>query len=431
MEGKKMELAKLAAIGVVENLRAIDSVGVLIFDNSFQWAVPIRKAEDRSMIKRLISGITPDGGTQIAPALTEAYNKIYPLRSAYKHIVLLTDGISEEGDSMTLSRQAVANKVTISTVGLGQDVNRAFLEKVAQLALGKSYFLNDPSGLEQILLRDVQEHTGTTSVEKAIHPTVEKRAEILDGVGIESAPALKGYVRFISKPTADTILDADVKDPLLVRWQYGLGRSAVFTSDAKTRWAANWVTWAGFDRLWSNVFRDLLPHAQASEATAEYDRENNQLLVDYRLGRDVDEPAKIPDLFAFGPDGFQSPLKVNKIATRHYLGRISIGQRQGLFRVRPLAESRAFPEVGLYRQEDEMIESGSNEQLLRQVSSATGGRFNPGPKQVFDGAGRSVPATMELWPGLLALAVLLNVTELFLRKWKGLAETLHLRPAEA
>jgi hypothetical protein len=24
-------------IGVVENLRAIDSVGVLIFDNSFQW----------------------------------------------------------------------------------------------------------------------------------------------------------------------------------------------------------------------------------------------------------------------------------------------------------------------------------------------------------------------------------------------------------
>ncbi|MEP7363539.1 MAG: hypothetical protein ABI972_09815, partial [Acidobacteriota bacterium] len=44
MEGKKMELARIAAIGVVENLRPIDLVGVLIFDNSFQWAVPIRKA---------------------------------------------------------------------------------------------------------------------------------------------------------------------------------------------------------------------------------------------------------------------------------------------------------------------------------------------------------------------------------------------------
>jgi len=35
MEGRKMELARLAAIGVVENLRRQDRVGVLIFDNSF------------------------------------------------------------------------------------------------------------------------------------------------------------------------------------------------------------------------------------------------------------------------------------------------------------------------------------------------------------------------------------------------------------
>ena len=79
MEGRKMELARVAAIGVVENLRPIDQVGVLIFDNSFEWAVPIRRAEDKVTIKRLISGITPDGGTQIAPALTEAYRRIRPV----------------------------------------------------------------------------------------------------------------------------------------------------------------------------------------------------------------------------------------------------------------------------------------------------------------------------------------------------------------
>ena len=50
------------------------------------------------------------------------------------------------------------------------------------------------------------EHTGSTAVEKPLRPVVAKNAEILDGVGIDSAPALKGYVRFISKPTADTIL---------------------------------------------------------------------------------------------------------------------------------------------------------------------------------------------------------------------------------
>jgi Ca-activated chloride channel family protein len=434
MEGKKMELARLAAIGVVENLRPIDQVGVLIFDNSFQWSVPIRRAEDRASIKRLISGITPDGGTQIAPALTEAYRRILPSHAVYKHIVLLTDGISEEGDSMTLSREALANHVTISTVGLGQDVNRAFLEKVAQYSQGKAYFLNDPSGLEQIVLRDVMEHTGSTAVEKDVHAEIVNRAEILDGVGIEQAPPLHGYVRFRTRPTADLILRADPEDPLLVRWQYSLGRAAVFTSDAKNRWAASWVTWPGFDKLWANIFRDLLPHAQASEAMAELDRSSNELVVDYHLGRNVPEPgepAQIPDIYAFGPNGFQSPLKVTKLAAGHYRARAPIGERQGLFRVRPLAESRAFPEVGFYRQEDEMLEYGSNGQLLHQVAGATGGRYNPPLSSVFDAGGRAIPATLELWPGLLALALALNVAELILRKWRGLLDSLRFRRAVA
>jgi uncharacterized membrane protein len=435
MEGRKMELARLAAIGVVENLRPIDSVGVLVFDNSFQWAVPMRKAEDRAYIERLISGIVADGGTQIAPAIAEAYRRILPQAAVYKHIVLLTDGISEEGDSFELTKEALANHVTISTVGLGQDVNRAFLEKVASTADGKSYFLNDPSGLEQILLRDVEEHTGLTAVEKQFTPKIAKQAEILDGVGIENAPALRGYVRFLPRAAADTILTADGDDPLLIRWQYGLGRVAVFTSDAKNRWAVNWVTWPGFDKLWANIFRDILPHASQTETAADFDRASNELVVDYHLSRNVEEPgpqnAALPDIFVFGPDGFQAPLKVGKVAAGHYRGRVAIGQNQGLFRVRPLAESRTFPEVGFYRQEDEMREYGNNEALLRQVAAATGGRFNPAPREVFDAGGRSIRSTMELWPGLLALAIALNLAELILRKWKGVLEALRPRTAAA
>jgi Ca-activated chloride channel homolog len=430
MEGKKMELARLAAIGVIENLRPIDQVGVLIFDNSFQWAVPVRRAEDRSLIKRLISGITPDGGTQIAPALTEAYRKILYQNAVYKHIVLLTDGISEEGDSLSLSREASNNRITISTVGLGQDVNRAYLEKIATFAKGKAYFLNEPSGLEQILLKDVMEHTGSTAVEKPVQAVVVKPAEVLDGVGLDSAPPLRGYVRYIAKPTADTILNAADRDPLLVRWQYGLGRAAVFTSDAKSRWAASWLAWSGFDRLWANIARDLLPHAQTSEAEAVYDSSSDELVIDYRLGRKVEEPIGIPDIYVIGPNGFRRPVKVSKVAAGSYRGVVPIGRNQGLFRVRPLVESRAFPEIGFYRQEDEMLDYSSNEVLLRQIAKSTGGRFQPVIKDVFNAGGRSVPSSMELWPGLLALAVLLNLVELLLRKWPGVLESLR-RPAAA
>jgi Ca-activated chloride channel homolog len=431
MEGRKIELARAAASGVVENLRPIDSVGVLIFDNTYEWAVPIRKATDRASIKRLIAGIQPEGGTQIAPALREAYMRILPEDAIYKHIVLLTDGISEEGDSMTTAAEARRNRVTISTVGLGLDVNRAFLSRVANGAEGKSYFLDDPAGLEQLLLRDVEEHSGMTAVEKALRPRVVQHAEILDGVDIENAPALLGYIRFQAKPTADTILDADQKDPLLVRWQYGLGRAAVFTSDAKNRWAANWVTWPGFDRLWANTFRDLLPHAQQSEASADFDRASGDLVVDYHLSANVPEPDALPDIYVIGPNNFRAPMKVNKVAAAHYRGRLSIGQNQGLFRVRPLEDSPAFPEVGFYRPEDEMLEYGNNQQLLRQVASATGGRYQPTPRQVFDPGGRSTSATMDLWPVLLALAILLNLVELVMRKSKGLLESFGWRTGEA
>jgi Ca-activated chloride channel family protein len=429
MEGKKIELARVAAIGVVDNLRPEDYVGVLIFDNSFQWAVPVRKAEDKSLIKRLISGITPDGGTQIAPALNEAYRRIVGLPSTYKHIVLLTDGISEEGDSLTLSREASNNKVTISTVGLGQDVNRQYLERIALNAKGKSYFLNDPNGLEQILLKDVKEHTGTTAVEKPIKAIVKHQSDLLDKVDVAAAPTLLGYVRFDARPTADDILEVDEKDPLLVRWQYGLGRSAVFASDAKSRWAASWVGWNGFDRLWTNIFRDLLPHGNESEAVARYDAANEELVVEYHLASQATEPATPPELFVIGPGDFRRPLDVSRVSPGTYRGRVRIGSLEGLFRVRPLVDSRAFPEVGLYRQESELSDYGSNDILLKSIAQSTGGRFNPSVRQLFDNSGLAIDSTMRLWPGLLALALLLNLIELCLRKWGGIVESFRHQPA--
>jgi Mg-chelatase subunit ChlD len=418
MEGRKIELARSAAIGVVENLRPIDQVGVLIFDNSHQWAVPLRKAEDRTLIKRLIAGIIPDGGTQIAPALAEAYRRIQSARGAYKHIVLLTDGISEEGDSMTLSKDAQQKRVTISTVGLGQDVNRSYLEKVALMAGGKSYFLTEPAGLEQILVKDVMEHTGSTTVEKPIHPRVVRQVETLEGLGIESAPTLKGYVRFQAKRAADMVLEVEDKDPLYVRWQYGLGRSAVFASDAKSRWAEAWVSWKGFDRFWANVLRDLLPHAQAGDSHLTWDPSASRLIADYRLADVSQAPAEPPKLFALGPGGFQTALQVQKVAEGHYQAAFPIGARRGLFRVRPVEDSRLFPETGLYLPEPELTSTGDNAKLLRDISAWTGGVFNPSPAQIFRAPSRALASWLTLWPGLLAVTLLFNLIEVFWRRFR-------------
>jgi hypothetical protein len=143
------------------------------------------------------------------------------------------------------------------------------------------------------------------------------------------------------------------------------------------------------------------------------------LVVDYRLGRNVEEPASVPNIFVFGPDGFQQLIAVKKIAAGTFRGRLQIGARQGLFRVRPLMESRAFPEAGLYRPETELADYGANEALLKQVAAFTGGRFQPDPKAVFDAGSRVIASTLQLWPGFLGLAIVLSLAELLMRKWKG------------
>ena len=237
----------------------------------------------------------------------------------------------------------------------------------------------------------MEEHTGVTAVEKPFTPKVVKQAEILDGVGMENAPPLNGYVRFQARPTSDTILEVDRDDPLLVRWQYGLGRAAVFTSRRQEPLGRQLGDLAGLrPALGQHLPRPAAAraaerdHAPISTAPATSWWWTTGFRATWRSRR------RCPTSMRFGPNGFQAPLKVGKVAAGHYRGKLAIGQNQGLFRVRPLVDSRAFPEVGFYRQEDEMREYGNNEPLLRQIAASTGGRYNPQAGDVFDAGGRSI-----------------------------------------
>lgn len=420
MEGQKMTLARQSALGVVENLRPIDQVGVLVFDNSFEWAVTLQENKNPSTTQELIAGIIADGGTQIAPALAEAFRNIHNAKAAYKHILLLTDGISEEGDSIAVAKEAAKRKVTISTIGLGQDVNRGYLERVARTAEGKPHFLLDISGLTQLVLKDVMEHTGSSVMERDVLPRIAHQVEVLNGVFLGEAGPLRGWVKFISKPEAETILeidDIDQADPLLVRWQYGLGRSAVFASDAKQVWATNWVAWDGFDVFWANLVRDLLPRAHPVETKTIFNSAEEEIVVRYRwadveLGGPV---VQTPELYVLGPDSFRHVAQIEHVAQGMYEARIPIGAQQGLFRIRPSSDVDRFPETAFYRGSAEDNEYGSNPELLRKISSWTGGQFNPSPEDVFK-SGRAISATMALWPACLLLAMLLNIFELVSRK---------------
>lgn len=418
MEGKKMQLARQSGIGLVDNLREFDKVGVLVFDNSHQWAVPLRENDAPGVTKRLIAGVVADGGTQIAPALHEAYRRIRGVEAVYRHILLLTDGISEEGDSIALAREAARRNITISTVGLGQDVNRSYLDRVAAAADGKSYFLLDISKLEQLVLDDVMEHTGTSIMEEAQQVSVIEQAEIIEGLDFRRAGDLRGWVRFEAKSTADEILRIKDEDPLLLRWQYGLGRSAIFASDAKAVWAQEWVQWDGFQRFWTNVLRDLLPRTPSIQVTTEWDAAASELVLRY----DVHEsrrgaiPRDLPRILTVGPEGFRAVTALTETESGAYEARIPGATTYGLYRHRAEDHLDVFAETAFLRDTDELTRTGQDERLLRTLAAETGGRYNPPPAEIFNSPEPIRRRDYPLWPLLLGIAILATLAELLWRK---------------
>jgi hypothetical protein len=73
--------------------------------------------------------------------------------------------------------------------------------------------------------------------------------------GISAFPQLLGYVATEPKPRAEIPLVTEKGDPLLAHWQYGLGRTVAFTSDARPKWAQHWTTWAQYQQFWQQVAR--------------------------------------------------------------------------------------------------------------------------------------------------------------------------------
>ena len=412
---------------MVDNLRPIDQVGVLIFDNSFQWAVPIRRADDRERIKRLISGIMADGGTQIAPALTEAYQRILPRNAVYKHIVLLTDGISEEGDAMALVAAGAGQPRHHLDRGAGPGRESRLSGARGADRRGQVLLPGRSFGPGALLLRDVEEHTGVTAVEKPIPPKILKQAEILDGVGMESAPPLRGYVRFQTRPTADAILEADKGDPLLVRWQYGLGRAVVFTSDAKNRWAVELGGMAGVRQ----AVGQHLPRPAAARAAERGHRRFRR--------RHERTGGGLPPFAQRARTGCRRPAAAGRLRLRAEWIPGAAQGRQGGRRALPgpsghRAEPGLVPRAPAGRSREPSPKSASTARRRRCGSTATTSSFcgrSPRPPAAVSAprrarcstpAGRGNRAVMNLWPGLLALAVALNLVELVLRKWQGLLE---------
>ncbi len=253
--GTKLDVVKSAAIAAIELLNPFDRVGILAFDADFQWVVPITDAGNKEDIARELATLEPGGGTTMYPAMEEAYHKISASPSPLRHVIVLTDGLTNPGDFQKLVEQMAREKITVSTVAVGDDADRDLLANIARWGGGRAYVATDPANVPQIFMSETMLVSRGLVVEKPFLPQLVSAGESLRGIPLANMPLLGGLVLTYPKPGSEVVLSALYDAPLLATWQYGLGRTAAFTSDLHGHWSRRWLAWSQFPRFASQLAR--------------------------------------------------------------------------------------------------------------------------------------------------------------------------------
>ena len=431
MNGQKLDLAKEAAKATARMLSASDYLGVIGFDSQPEHVVRMQSAGNRVGILRDIGRLASRGGTAIFPALDLAYRDLSSIRARFKHVILLTDGQSPERGISELVQVMRAEGITLSTVGLGADVNRALLAEIANEGGGRSYFIADPHNIPRIFMRETTTVSRGATVEEYFVPHAVEPADFLRGVDIAHAPYLRGYVATQARGRpSQVILASDLGEPILARWRVGLGWSLAWTSDLTNRWAADWLSWPGSSRFFAQLVREHMRQRHDRSLPMEAHVEDDEVRVSIdaidaadELVDDLEGEVTLDGPVAGqgqGQDEGHQTAPLESVAPGRYEARLPLAG-YGSFRVSAditrdgQGYGQALARVDRpYPREYAQQEGGAD--ALARISAEGGGQADPTLSWLLDPRGRVLRADRPLWPPLLALALGLFLLDLLSRR---------------
>lgn len=261
MSGPKLEWSKAAAIAATSMLGKRDYLGVVAFDTAADWVVPLQRngvpARSKARIDRLGAG----GGTDMMPALEEAYRQMQGVDASLKHVVVLTDGQTPKGNYASLVSRMERQGITTTGVAIGRDADRLLLSDIARRGGGKYYQVLSPRAIPRIFMREARRVAMPLVFEdrNGIALNANSAHEVLTGLDVP--PPTTGYVLTTLKQ--DSLVEVLLSTPrqlpanstVLATWQFGLGRSAALTTDIGERWATDWPAWGGYEKLMLQLVR--------------------------------------------------------------------------------------------------------------------------------------------------------------------------------
>jgi hypothetical protein len=260
-EDTQINISKEAGKGVVNLLTPQDQVAVddTPYDGSSGWVIPLQHVTNKPAIGAAIDRMVPGDPDTYAPYLQSAYDILKHTHARIKHIIVLGDGDAEDPSYQQLVTGIRAGGVTVSTVatnGLGRNDFQT-MRDIAQWGGGRYYRADDPAKIPQIFLREARTVARLGIVEGKFFPQELSANPMLRDV--HKVAPLYGYEATTPKPAGEMVLVSQKLDPVLAAWQYGLGRSVAWTSDASGLWTKDWLRVPGANRFWANLVSWVFP----------------------------------------------------------------------------------------------------------------------------------------------------------------------------
>jgi len=261
------QVARDCALGVLSALGPQDELGVILWDGSERWLFELTKVENKGELGRKIAGMNQGDLGSFQGIMSRAHEALQKSTANLKHIVVFSDG-DPAPPSTKLMNDIVDDRITVSTVLISGHAGPETMEFMAFNGQGRFYDVSDPGNLPQVFIKEAAVILKSAIFEEPFTPVLAAPSEVVRGIGADSYPQLLGYVSSSPKARAETPLLTQKGDPLLAHWQYGLGRTVAFTSDAKARWARLWLGWDNYRQFWAQVAQWSLRRIENAEFDA-------------------------------------------------------------------------------------------------------------------------------------------------------------------
>ncbi|MDB6025795.1 MAG: putative rane protein [Verrucomicrobiales bacterium] len=414
--------ARDIAFAALDALGPQDEMGIVLWDGNSRWLYPLEKVGDKKAMGKMIAGMNPGDMIDFGNPMKMAHEALKKSPSNLKHMVVFSDG-DPSAPSKKMVEEIVGDKITISTVMIGGHVTPETMTWMADMGRGRFYDVRSPAQLPQIFLKEAAIILKSAIFEEPFKPQLAANSELIRGIGSGEYPQLKGYVCTTPKPRAEVPLVSDKGDPVLAHWQYGLGRSVAFTSDAKAKWAADWLGWDKYRQFWSQIAQWSLRKIENADFTSEVsvDRGEGHISVEA-----VDTQGNYRNFLNLqttvsSPKGDTQVVRLEQTGPGHYEARFPTKQVGAyLLNLADMKDGvpRATQVLGAsVNYSPEFSATEPNLHLLRKLTETGEGKIlDPETDNPFLHDRKKTFQPKDLWEWLMKLAILLFPLDVAIRR---------------